>query len=158
MDVTVNQKRRTARQSGITLSPGQTYASLPIIGINRDVHDDFAIFARRLTSALFYKHLGKVLPPAHMIKTQWMQFAHGKAEEIVGAITRDMPHLAQTGRVNTNIGQQFSYRWYADEETETFVFMAQFAMAFFVIGLASPSNEATVGDGWKSHANDLLSS
>lgn len=158
MDVTVNQKRRTARQSGITLLPGQTYASLPIIGIDRDVHDDFAIFSRRLTCALFYKHVGKVLPPAHMIKTQWMQFVHGKAEEIVEAITRDMPNLTHTGRVNTNIGQQFSYRWYADEETETFTFIAQFAMAFFIIGLASRSNEATIGDGWKSHANDLVSS
>ncbi|MDH0117218.1 hypothetical protein N7379_22285 [Rhizobium pusense] len=158
MDVTVNQKRRIARQSGISLSPGQTYAGLPIIGINRDVHDDFATFSRRLTCALFYKHLGKVLPSTHMVKTQWMQFIHKKAEEIVEDITKDMPHLTHTGRINTNIGQQFSYRWYAEGQTETFIFIAQFAMAFFIIGLASRSNEATVGDGWKSHAEDFLSS
>lgn len=157
VNVTVNQKRRAALRSGITLQPGETFSSLPIIGINRDVHDDFEVFSRRLTCALFYKHIGKVLPPEHMVKTQWMQFAHGKAEELIGAITADMPHLTLTARVNTNIGLQFGYRWYADIETETFVFAAQFAKAFFVFGLASRASKETVDDGWKSHANDLPS-
>lgn len=156
MNVTVNQKRRAALRSGITLQPGETFSSLPIIGINREVHDDFAIFSRRLTCALFYKHIGKVMPQTHMVKTQWMQFAHGKADELIAAITADMPNLTLAARVNTNIGQQFGYRWYADNETETFAFVAQFAKAFFVFGIASRSNEATTDDGWKSHATEIV--
>ncbi|UHS55610.1 hypothetical protein [Agrobacterium vaccinii] len=155
MDISVSQKRRTAQRSGITLEPGETYAGLTIIGINSGVHDDFAIFSRRLTCALFYKHFGKILPRTHMIRTQWMQFAHGKAEEIIGQITVDMPNLTRTARVNTNIGQQFTYRWYSDNSTETFVFAAQFALAFFVFGLASSKNETTSGDGWKCHEKDF---
>lgn len=153
-EVSANQKRQLARRSNIALQTGDTYAGLPIVGITRDVHHDFKVFSRRLTCALFYRHAGKILPATHMIKTQWIQFAHGRAEKIVADITADMPHLTQTGRVNTNIGQQFSYRWYLDAETETFLFAAQFAMAFFIFGLTARFALETSGEGWESHQSD----
>lgn len=154
--IPANVKKRVAARHGIRPADGQTYAGLPIVGLSKDVKNAFDTFSRRLTCALFYHHLGKVLPRSNQIMTFKLSFQDTKAQEILPEFIKFASYKTETKRQNTNIGDQFTYLWRADPDDDFFLYTAQFAKAFYIVGITAPPGEETFKPNWTSHLTDLL--
>lgn len=150
--------RRHYRETGMTLPRGFTYAEAPIAQLPTANRAAFEVFGRRLTCALFYKEVGSPLPLDFRIATGWSQFIDPKSRDLEVTAKNLFPNLSMTNRRNTNIGDQFTYRWGYKEEG-LFGFVAQFSKSFYFLGCAVAESIYIAGTGdprqWKVHREDI---
>jgi len=143
------------------LPPGQAFGTLPLATLPPGHSNAFELFGRRLTCAIFYKEVGRPLPLDFYIAAGWIAWAEVAAGRInIVEIASEMfPSLTIGNRRNTDIGDQFSYRWGAHPDSSIFGFVAQISKSFFFLGAAvapalyHASNEKA--QGWKEHVTDL---
>lgn len=152
-----NERRRAARAMNYSLRPGETYAEAPIVELPPENAQAFELFERRLTCALFYKHIGKIMPSEVMMRTMHLPFVNQKAEKLLEGIMPNMAILTKTNRQNTDIGEQFAYAWNSKKAEDFFIFVAQFSKSYFVVGIAARPNKETRG-GYRAHSKDIVAS
>lgn len=151
---TARAARDFMKRQGIPLRPGQTYAETPLAVLPGGHRQAFDLFGRRLTCALHYKHVGKPLALDHYIRASWLPWSHPSAPGAVEASASLFPNLEKGKRSNTDIGEQFLYRWVWNADEATFGFTAQFSQSVFISGASSPSNPSAAQE-WRLHSSDV---
>lgn len=161
-EINANATRGHFRRKGMNLRPGEAYGMMPLATLPPGHGDVFALFGRRLTCALYYKEVGRPLPLDHYIVAAWIpwsEVAAGKVD-IVDTATEMFPALTVGNRRNTDIGDQFSYRWGVHPDSSIFGFIAQISKSFFFLGAAvSPElyhSSSENAHGWRQHATDVV--
>ncbi len=148
------EKRRLVKEGFLDGRDITSYHDAPIVGFPTEGHEALERFARKLTCALYYKHIGTPLPLEYYISTFVFFYSQKNAEEPVRKLNEVLPNYTRTGRVNTDIGDQFHYRYGVNNDEDLFGFMAQFSRSFFVVGAAS-SQQGSLDKGWRQHLTDF---
>jgi hypothetical protein len=149
------EKRRALRAGRLSVDRTTTFADMPIVGFPQAGHEALEQFGRKLTCALFYKHCGKPMPLEYCIKTQHIFYSESRSQEVASRFSKMLPDYQLSQRVNTDIGEQFHYRFGVKDDGSIFGYIAQFAKSLFIIGAASAPNERLM-QHWKQHASDLV--
>lgn len=156
--LSANEKRRAAREAGITLQPGQSYADLPLALMPIGIEDAFRLFARRLTCALYYREVGHPLPPNFLIRTDMRRRTDpGFEMGVMSEIASLMPTLVRATRRNTSIGDQFLYRFGYSEADHLFGYVAQIRDGCLIFGSAVAPGHPDITDeeDWDPHHGDF---
>ncbi|USU13191.1 hypothetical protein NF701_04970 [Sphingomonadaceae bacterium OTU29THOMA1] len=154
-----NFARKHFRQKGIALAPGQTYGQAPIAILPAGHGSAFELFVRRLACALFYKEVGRPVPLDYYIAGTWIPWSEAGVGEGVANAIGFFPELRVTNRRNTDIGDQFTYKWGADSEGTVFGFVAQFSKSYFFLGAVAAPHLHPIGKeghpSWRRHSEDV---
>lgn len=154
-----NLARKHFREKKLTLPPGQTYSQSPIATLPPGHGIAFKLFVRRLACALYYKEIGKPVPLEYRIAGTWVPWNEAESGNGVADAIQLFPELRVTNRRNTDIGDQFTYKWGADADGTIFGFVAQFSQSYFFIGaVAAPYlhlTEREAHPGWQVHSEDV---
>lgn len=156
--LSANQKKRLSLD---VVSPEniqfQTAAELPIVGMPPEGKLAINRFSRKLACALYYKHCGRPAPLAYNIRTWASFYAERQSRTLVEEIADKLPGYTLASRINTNIGKQFHYKFYAEESGNIFSFGSQFSKSLFVMGIvAHPSYAAAhPGNAGTPHSGDI---
>ncbi len=160
MELRANLARQHYRIKGLKLGPGEAFGEKPIATLPVGNGAAFELFARRLTCALFYKEIGRPIPLNFLIVVAWLPWSEEATTEAVKNANDLYSTLTMTNRRNTDIGDQFSYRWGAHPDGSVFGFLAKFAKSYYIFGAAAaPDLHATdtpAVAGWKRHADDVI--
>jgi hypothetical protein len=138
LDVRAIDKRRALRSFGVPKSLSEI-SVVKAPAINREA---FKVFCRRLTCALYYMHLGQVMPRTHVIGTFQTQIIDRRADGLIEYAKKHLPDGVVGSRQNTSLGDQFLYLWHGDEAGEMFTFVAQLANSSYFVGVAYPAGAA----------------
>jgi hypothetical protein len=159
IELRANLARQHFRNKGLQLDKGQTFAEQPIATLPVGHQKAFQLFARRLTCALFYKETGRPLPLDFYIIVAWLPWYEGAATDAVENAINLFPAFTMTNRRNTDIGDQFSYRWGMHSDGSIFGFVAKFSESYYVFGAAaSPElhqGHGNMSEGWVQHSEDV---
>ncbi|MDR7143273.1 hypothetical protein [Rhizobium sp. BE258] len=155
LDVTANAKKRALPLYNLSHPPDEPAASAPIAEMPNENRKAFEAFERRLTCALYYKHMKEVMPTTHMIRTFRTQVIARNSETLIRTIAPMFPNTIRTTRQNTNLGDQFTYVWYGSEDKQMFAFIAQFSQSYVFLGVACRSEDLEGGKDYRLHSDDL---
>jgi hypothetical protein len=159
IEMRANLARRHFREKKMALPEGLAFADQPIATLPPGHQIAFELFARRLTCALFYKETKQPLPQEFFIAVAWMPWSEGSEDNAAGNATNLFPALTMSNRTNTDIGDQFSYRWGMHPEGSIFGFVAKFSEAYYIFGAAAAASlhaqRSGAGVRWKPHSTDL---
>lgn len=136
--VAPNEVRKFLRERNIELPPGHLLSDVPIVSII-DPLFQHAIrrFAIKLLCALHYKHVGAIVPKTAAVAGRWfsnLQIADGVLSE---ELLRVVGQGAIVKRANTDLGEQFSYRYAIAIEKTVSVFLCAFRRSFAITGFIS---------------------
>lgn len=161
--VEINAKlaRKHFRVKGLVRPAGQAFGETPIATLPHGHCAAMDTFGRRLIAALFYKELGYPIPLDFYMATIWLPWTESSSSRgVIDAIDL-FPEMRLTNRRNTDIGDQFTYKWGAHEDGSVFGFVAQFSKSYFFIGAAAAPNLHPQGDAvheqWRVHHSDIAS-
>lgn len=160
IELRANLARQHYRQKGLKLAQGEVYGEKPIATLRKGNQAAFEVFARRLTCALLYRETGRPVPLDSFMLVTWLPWADAPGTEAVDMATELFPKLTITNRRNTDIGDQFSYRWGIHPDGSIFGFVAKFSESYFIFGAAASADLHTQSHqplaGWKLHADDVI--
>ncbi len=160
MELRANLARQHFKDKGLKLAPGEAYGDKPIATLPEGNRAAFELFARRLTCALFYKELGHPLPLDFYIAVTWLPWSEGASTAAIETATNLFPSVTMTNRRNTDIGDQFSYRWGFHPDGNIFGFVAKFSESYYVFGAAAApelhAQDGPAAAGWKRHIDDVV--
>lgn len=157
IELSANFKRNAAREWGYKLGAGQTYADAPFAVLPPENREAFRLFARRLTCALYFKHLNAVMPLDHVIATHQIPTTRPDAQRVVQRLGRNMRFWQGSRIQKTDLSDQFSYLWNSIPEEQLFTFVAKFHNSFFVFGCGcrAGSKAEQRHAHWISHREDV---
>lgn len=127
--------RRFLRAHGIRKDPNVATSEMPLLSAEGPlVRLAVGNFARKLFTALHYKHTGKIVPAAGGVF--WKFFSN--ADSLSGAIPPGIFELAQgvpaLKRGKADIESQFSYRFRCSDDGAMGVYFAVFRFSFAFLG------------------------
>lgn len=135
MRPSVRQVRDAIEKYGIQKSAGASAADMPLLHVGGPlVNSTVEQFGRKLFLALYYKHTRTILPAEGGIAVRWYSNLQIENEEIprqLAEIVRVVPTLE---RCNTNLCDQFFYRYGITDTQKLAVFLAFFRRSFAVLG------------------------
>jgi hypothetical protein len=141
--LTANEKRGFLKERGIERPPNLALTDLPMIALDREIIDSaFRTCALKLFCALYYKHVGAIVPRTGGIFARWMM----NVDVMQGAIPAEMLAVLRAQpmvqRANVNLSSQFSYKFAVSEDAKHAFFICAFRHAFAWIGAVSvdPAN------------------
>lgn len=139
--IPANDKRRALREQGVRLARGEWLDEAPVARIPETVHGHVEVFMRKMLAALFYRETGGFLGPGHSLVLQWAQrgteaaeFSRQNAEDWLGN------RLVSTRR-NTDLGDQFAYRYAYHPAHGFFGLWMEFDGSFGFFTIAGPAQE-----------------
>lgn len=154
-EMRANDKRRAMRERGMLKPRGMFLDEIPMMSMPPNYRAPFDLFARRLTCALYYKHMGSVMPLSHTIRTEFFQTASPGVEELVQNLMPSMPGRPEIRRQRTDLGDQFYYIWFQDDTLKQFAFAAGFADSYLFIGASWPPDETEGDPLYIPHSEDI---
>jgi hypothetical protein len=155
LNPSTNEKRRALRAMGIEKPQGVTYADLPMVGMSERVFEHVRSALRKLTCALFYKHIDRILPPdGALISAAEFNLAIADSKLAEELLPR-LQHPTITRWNSEDISDQFCYRWTYDSALRAFVFLGLFAGAFVGLGCALETRERLLTEELRNPWFDL---
>ncbi len=135
MRPTANQVRRFLRSHGIRKDPNRFTTDYRLLSAEGpQTRLTFGAYARKLFTALHYKHTGKIIPASGGIA--WTRFSN--VDSVTNAIPEGIFELAQTTPVLTrgkiDLDSQFSYRYVCSGTGEVAAYLAAFRFSFAILG------------------------
>lgn len=132
---TIRQKRNAAKKYNIEIPEGGSSEDAPILYMHGPlVNKAVTNFGRKLFLALYYKHTGEILSKEAGIALLWfsnLQIADGTLPKEIAPLVNNFPRLV---RCNTELHDQFNYRYgFSDCGTQA-VFVAFFRQSFAILG------------------------
>lgn len=129
------QVRNWLRNRNMQLPPGTLVRDLPLVSIGHPrIHEAIHRYATKLFCALYYKHTGRVVPPAGGTVFLWNTNAQREDQlpdtEKLDGLLKGFPRLV---RQNTSLHDQFSYR-FATASDGAAVFHAFFNLSISMLG------------------------
>ncbi|MFN7535426.1 MAG: hypothetical protein ACK5QD_10855 [Brevundimonas sp.] len=150
-NLTATEKRRVLRNFGWERARGAFLDEVPMVGIPDLVAQHMAMNARKLLAALFYRHTGNALNEESGVVSGWSQQGLPGVDEAHNVLAGGMPQLVIGARVNTTIGDQFSYRWGRNDPESLFGYAAEFGSGLFIFAAAAPWDVVADRDGWSRY-------
>jgi len=127
-------KAKALSKRGITLR-GHQIPFAPIVKLAAEADEHFHRFTRKLAKAIYYKVTGQPAPAGYRFITHWTTADQPDAEETIGAFVQMMPQIEVGARGNTDLGNQFAYRFNASIDRDVLIFTANFSDRFFLSGM-----------------------
>lgn len=153
MNLTAREARQAHRKMGSKPGWNHTYSE-SVFEIPEAGHAAFVAFSRRLACALYYKEVGHPVPLDYRIATAWVQIKDQRAR-MLEEVNELLPQTTLANRRNTNIGDQFEYRWSYEPE-KVFAFIAKFRKSFYLQGVVvEPSFDPAQTGHWPVHRDDI---
>ncbi|MDH6265354.1 hypothetical protein M2360_000735 [Rhizobium sp. SG_E_25_P2] len=149
------QMRRALRSLGLQEFIGKEVADFELVKIPKTQHEDFEKFTRRLMCALYYKHMGTILPAENYIHTMYTSAANQRAMPLIEYAARNLPNVVKTSRKNTDIGDQFVYFWRGNPDSNLFIFVGTIANAILFAGTTWGAGTKNYTDRGTQHSVDL---
>lgn len=149
LETSANEIRRHYRDTGLQRPLGMLLSETPVLHLPLGVNDHISVFAKKLLYAIYFKESGDILDNAHGIILMWAQigtpaydFSRSKAGEWFG-------EEIVSGRVNTDIGNQFSYRVGYNKTHGFLGLWAEFGQSLGFFCMAGPADKlASAGGGF----------
>lgn len=138
VDVSTSRKKRAVKEFGLVLPEGTSASRAPVLRLPPEAEEAFEHFAKRLSYALFYKHLGIPKPEAHFVKHWYIQEQHRSVTGLMDQMKQMMPNSHRATRTNADLGDQFWYLWYAEKGDPYFAYAAQFNRSYLFFGVVAP--------------------
>lgn len=130
---TAVQARADARRLNLTPAPGQTHQELGIVNIPAAMHKAVAVFASKLTKAIYFRRTGRIFPADGGIMFLWFTNAqrmeHGRIpaiEAMKTVVTLSEP-LMRSGQ---DLKEQFDYAYSPDKDGELHALQVVFGTVF----------------------------
>ena len=117
---------------------GTSVSKAPVLRLPSEAEEAFEHFAKRLSYALFYKHLGFPKPEKHIVKHWYVQEQHRSVTGIMEKMKEMMPNAHRGTRMNTDLGDQFWYLWHKEAEKPYLAYAAQIHRSFLFFGVVAP--------------------
>ena len=135
MQPTIRQKRNAAKKYNIAMPDGMSSADIPTLSLKGPlVNKAVTNFGRKLFLALYYKHTGEILPKKSGVALLWfsnLQIENGELPREIASLVSNFPKLE---RCNTNLFDQFFYRYVVSDCGTQAVFVAFFRQSFAILG------------------------
>ena len=140
MQPTIAQLRDAGRKYGIKPGAGQTHSDLPLLSVRGPlVNTAINNFARKLACALFYHHTGSIAPSNAAIAVRWYSNLQIEHDEIPRELANLLVGLPTLQRANTNLNEQFFYRWVVSDTKAMTAFLAFFRQSFAILVFVNSS-------------------
>lgn len=149
------EKRNWLKDIGYQLSPGELVADAPVLKMDPSWRTAMDAFSRKLLTALFYKEAGRPLSQENLMRTVVVQYVDGKGQQLLEKVVPMLPLLRVGERRTTNIGDQFLYAFGVKPKDDMFVFFAQFAKSWFVLGATAKPTDVQNKEGYIQHKDNL---
>lgn len=135
MQPTLRQKRNAIKKYNFILPAGQSSADLPVLSLKGSlVNKAVTNFGRKLFLALYYKHTGEILPKESGIALLWFSNLQIEGNELPKEIAGLVSNFPKLERCNTNLYDQFFYRYVFSDCGHLAVFVAFFRQSFAILG------------------------
>ena len=149
MQPTIRQKINAAKKYNIEIPEGKSSADIPALSLKGPlVNKAVTNFGRKLFLALYYKHTSEILPKESGVALLWfsnLQIEHGELPREIASLVSNFPTLE---RCNTNLYDQFFYRYVVSDCRNQAVFVAFFRQSFAILGyINKTASEFKLPDG-----------
>ena len=138
MRASANQVRAFLRTRGQSLGNGLTSRDVPILSVRGQlVKAAVAEFARKLFLSLHYKHTGNIVSPSGGIAMKWITNSSEENPEFVDSINQlrnGLPHNPEMKRSSARLENQFSYKYFTNDEGTFSAYFVVFRESFAMIG------------------------
>lgn len=130
--------RQFLRRKGIAKPNGSALSDLSMIKLGPLVDQAVRKFGRKLVLALWYKHVGKILPRTGGIRISWktnasLDFDDETLENTLAAL----PGLPIMSRNSQHLGDQFVYRYGFSNDNNGAAFLVWFRQSFGMLCLVA---------------------
>jgi hypothetical protein len=155
IDTSARAVRKFFRENGLSPAPGASYKDTPILNLPGAYREAFALFSRKLICALHYKGVGSPVPLDSYIGVTWRHSVSGGADQMFETLRRTLGLERLGQRRNTDIGDQFSYRFDFNVEHGLFAAGALFGRSFLIFGAVTPRLLSESPITWHMHREDV---
>jgi hypothetical protein len=141
MKPSTRQARKAVRHYNLDKPENTLYSDLPLLSFGSPRIDEaITIFGVKLILALYYKHLGRILPETGGIALKWYTNLQVVDGEIPEEVENSLLGYSLIRRCNTNLEDQFFYKFGKTEEHSA-VFVTVFRMSFAIVGIVKNNAE-----------------
>lgn len=132
MRPTTRQLRKASKKYGLQGS----YADLPALSVKGPrINAAIQNVGRKLFSALYYMHTGRIVPPDGGVAILWFTNVQIEADEIPRSLAPLLANFGKTERSRTKLDDQFFYRWVVPSDTKNVAaFLTFFRRSFAMLG------------------------
>lgn len=138
MQPSANQVRAFLRDRGQQLGNGLVSRDVPVLSVRGPlVRAAVAAFARKLFLSLHYKYTGIIVPHSGGVAFKWITNSMAESAELFQHIDRlrnGLPHAPEMRRSNTRLENQFSYKYFINEDDTFSAYFALFRESFAMVG------------------------
>lgn len=152
LNLPASAKRQALREYGLDVPRGEFLDDVPLAGVPKEFHAAATIVGRKLALATYYRELAVIANTDCKVMIQWSQLQIPAGANLQSRLEKVMPNQTVGQRVNTDIGDQFSYAWAFNETEQLFAICAQFCGALILLCAVGP--EQTVASS--RHRDDWI--
>jgi hypothetical protein len=153
LDLSPRLKRRALRDYGLDVPEGEFLDEVPLAGVPKEFHAAATIVGRKLALATRYKELGSIAGLDSVVLVRWSQLQIPAGADLFSSLESILPNRTIGARVNTDIGDQFSYAWGLNEPEDLFAICAQFCGSLMLLCAVAPKRNVALS----RHPNDWIS-
>lgn len=141
-----NEVRRILRKLGYSKPTDTLTADIPVVSLGPEISKSVLSYGRKLMLALWYKHVGSVLPQAGGVRLKWFSNTTSDAQaEALNSTLELMPTLGELKRSARMLDDQFSYRYGVTSDGKAAAFFLTFRGTFAILGVVSAEKSAFAG-------------
>lgn len=136
-----NEKRRTMREWGQTISRGSTYNELPILQLPPRAALAHEVLGFKLGCALHYMHYKRPLAETSRVANKINTNATFMSEGVAPVLLDNTVHAPHPMRGKKNLSEQFAYRYAPPNDLRVGVFVCKFGDSFHlnIVSIENPS-------------------
>lgn len=145
-------KRKALREYGIAKPANEFLEDIPLVGVPKDFHAAATVVGRKLALATHYRELGVIAGPDRLVTVHWSQLQIPVGADLSKQLEKLLANKTIGARVNTDIGNQFSYDWGFNEGEELFAICAQLCGSLMLLCAIAPAGRVQ----FSKHAKDWM--
>jgi hypothetical protein len=138
LELPASAKREALREYGVAIPSGSFLDDIPLIGVPKEFHGAATIVARKLVLATYYRELKAIAEPSSRVMIRWSQLQLPQGADLYQNLSTILPNRTTGARVNTDIGDQFSYAWAFNAGEELFAMCAQLCGSLMLLCAVAP--------------------
>lgn len=148
VNLRANEKRRILRQWGWGRPGNDFLENVGLAALPKTAARHMEANTAKLLAALYYRHQQLALTREEGVFVGWSQQGLPGVDEAQATLFEGLPELVIGERVNTDIGDQFAYRWGINPSQQLFGFAAGFGAGLFLMAAAVPWERVAGQDNW----------
>lgn len=158
LELSANEKRRALKEYGIARPTAEFLEDVPMAGVPKEFHGAATIVGRKLALATHYRELGSIAGLDCRVTVHWSQLQIPAGADLSDKLSLLLENRTVGARVNTDIGDQFSYDWAFNEREGLFAICAQLCGSLLLLCAVAPEdkvNSSRNPDDWMSLTGPL---